>query len=227
MQRILKIQFSGSASMAHPAPMSTAQASVENNRKRSLVDDITKKYKNIKLQKVSVNSSSQTKIDSLPALPIKPETSKLVSAEVMQEKQMSDNSLLRSDRPDAHRCFMCISCSEKFQNFTSLETHLKTCRASATKQFKCFCGKVLGSKKELSNHVTVEHRKNKQQHICPICKKVLSSLFNLQNHMMIHKKSPHATPKDAYMCHICKTKYPDLQGLQNHQINCKQKSSEA
>lgn len=210
MQKILKIQSTNSG----------LHIEEKKKRKSSLVEDITKKYTNIKLRKVSVNSPPQVKDTTAHLIS---EVSKTVPVESTKAKQaISDDSAIRSD---AHRCFMCISCSEKFQKFALLETHLKTCKASTTKQFKCFCGKVLGSRKELSSHVTDEHKKNKQQHICSVCKKVLSSLVNLQSHMMVHK-SPHGTLKGVCVCHVCNMKFSNLQGLQNHRTNCKQKTSE-
>ena len=219
MQKILKIQKSGSL-LAEPTK--SAHQSPEIHGKRSLVDDITRKYSNIKLQKVSMSSPSDPKTVSIP------ETLKVVPdiVEITHDKQaMPDDSLTRSDRPDVHRCFMCISCSEKFQKFALLEDHLKTCKASTTKQFKCFCGKILCSRKELSSHVSLSHRNNKQKHICSVCKKVLSSLFNLQNHMKMHKKSSHETLK-GFSCQTCKMKHPDLDELKKHRIICKQKRSE-
>lgn len=214
MQKILKIQSGIDLSVSPKTPSPS-----KDSEKRSLVDDITKKYTNIKLRKISINSSPEKSSPSLATAKALPPNN--VNSVTDDEPKISHDLISPSEKADTHRCFMCISCSEKFQNFTLLEDHLKTCRASTTKQFKCFCGKVLSSKKELSSHVSNEHKKNKQQHICPVCKKVLSSSFNLQNHMMWHKKS-HS--KGVYMCHVCKMKYPDPQSLQKHLNICERKS---
>lgn len=215
MQKILKIQLGGNPEI---------KASPVSERKRSLVEDIAKKYTNIKLCKISPEKAPAKSSELSP----KPKTVKIeIVEEVILQKaspQVDKNSSKRLDQ--VHRSFMCISCSEKFQKFSQLEAHLKSCKTSSNQQFKCFCGKVLGSKKDLSNHVSLSHKENKQQHICTICKKVFTTLFNLQNHMMMHK-SPHGTLKGIYMCHSCNSKFPDLQGLKTHRVNCKKKSIES
>lgn len=232
MQKILKIQCGGgNGTTQTTTPLASPKTSprpAELDKKRSLVDDITKKYTNIKLRRVSLCSPeiqkppkviSSSVPSTVPSLAVK----KVIVDEVESKPPVDLKSPMKS--PESHRFFMCISCSEKFQKFSQLESHLKFCKTSATQQFKCFCGKVLGSKKELSSHVSSQHKQNKQQHICTVCKKVFTSLFNLQNHMMMHK-SPHGSLKGIYMCHVCNHKYPDLQTLKTHRINCKQKPIE-
>lgn len=211
MQKILRMQ-SGSRPEIQLTP-------VVIDNKRTLAEDITKKYTNIKLRKISPEKTSTKLINPFSA----PKVSKTIVIDEVQEKPKHLPEASSSQRSDIQRSFMCISCSEKFQKFTHLEAHLKSCRSTSTQQFKCFCGKVLASKKELSSHVSVQHKQNKQQHICTICKKVFTSLSNLQNHVMMHK-SP---LKGIYMCHVCSCKFPDLQGLKDHRTSCKRKSSEA
>lgn len=221
MQKILRIQCVSVNIKDQVMPTK----SVESEMKRSLVEDITKKYTNIKLRKVS---SASTEIQNTCK---SPNNSVQASAEIKlinvnAEAKPPELVKSPSKTPESHRFFMCISCSEKFQKFSQLESHLKSCRTSSTQSFKCFCGKILGSKKELSLHVSQQHKQNKQQHICTICKKVFSSISNLQNHMLMHKSSQ-GTLKGIYMCHICNHKYPDLQSLKVHRSNCKQKPIEA
>lgn len=217
MQKILRIQCGGSPPTV---PVKT------ENKKHSLLDDFAKKYSNIKLRKISVSSpekstANRTEDVSIPS----PVVSKLVVVEEIRPKPEEFTPPAKAEAPRSGS-FMCISCSEKFPKSSCLESHLKTCKASSTQQFKCFCGKVLSSKQELSNHVSDKHKQNKQQHICSTCKKVFSSLFNLQNHMMSSHKSPHGSLKGIYMCHVCKAKYPDLAALRNHRVNCKLKPIE-
>lgn len=218
MQKILRIQCVGN-------PMSPKVPVKTESKKREILDEIAKKYSNIKLRKISVSSPEKTTNNRTEVLsttsPVA--TSKLVVVEEIPSQEINLQPTSESPRSGA---FMCISCSEKFPKSSCLESHLKTCKASSTQQFKCFCGKVLGSKKELSNHVTDKHKNNKQQHICTSCKKVFTSLFNLQNHMMSTHKSPHGSLKGIYMCHVCKAKYPDLAALRNHRASCKLKPIE-
>lgn len=214
MQKIIKIQ--------QLAGNSEIKASMVNERKRSLVEDITKKYTNIKLRKISPEKVS----DNSEMSPNKPKTQKIVIFEevVIRKAPELEESPKRIEQ--LHRSFMCISCSEKFQKFSQLEAHLKSCKVSSNQQFKCFCGRILNSRKDLSNHVSVQHKENKQQHICTICKKVFTTLFNLQNHMMMHK-SPHGTLKGIYMCHVCNAKFPDIEALKTHRVTCKKKLVES
>lgn len=227
MQKILRIQCgSGNGVMQAASPKPA-----ESDRKRSLVEDITKKYTNIKLRKVSASSPEIQKPPKATISDVDQKTSPMtvVKKIIVEDVKMKVSEPIKTPTippTEPHRFFMCISCSEKFQKFSQLESHLKSCRASTTQQFKCFCGKVLGSKKDLSTHVGLQHKQNKQQHICTICKKVVTSLSNLQNHMMMHK-SPHGTLKGIYMCHVCNQKYPDLKALKAHRTSCKQKTVEA
>lgn len=212
MQKILKIQLGGNPEI---------KATPVSERKRSLVDDITKKYTNIKLRKISPEKAPVKPEETLP----EPKPTKIVIVEEVVIKKAADRNSPKKVDP-VHRSFMCIACSEKFQKFADLESHLKSCKTSSNQQFKCFCGKILQSRKELSNHVGSQHKENKQQHICTTCKKVFTTLFNLQNHMQMHK-SPHGTLKGIYQCHSCNSKHSDLEGLKAHRINCKKKSIES
>lgn len=203
MQKILKIQCGANPIKQEPP----------ENSKLSLVEDMSRKYTNIKIRKISPNGE---KVDDSPA-PMK--------VAKLQEKQHKLHPVMPEDRVDVQKSFMCISCSEKFHKFEDLEVHLRTCKSDATQQFKCFCGKVLRSKVDLSVHVSVAHKQNKQQHICTTCKKIFSSLSNLQNHVMMTHKSPHGNLKASYMCHICDQKFSELPALQSHRKSpsCKPK----
>jgi Drought induced 19 protein (Di19), zinc-binding len=218
MQKILLIQS---------APK--VQVPSQAERKRSLVDDITKKYSNIKVRKISVQSPEKATIKPTEPL-LSPKVTKIILAEEVKASNVPKAQVSKLEtpkRPDTtQRSFMCISCSEKFQKFSQLEIHLKSCKTSTNQQFKCFCGKVLTSKQELSKHVSVQHKKNKR-HICPVCQKVVTSLSNLQNHMMMAHKSPHGNLKGIYMCHVCNSKHSDFEGLKSHRLNCKGKTNES
>lgn len=236
MQKILRIQI---GVVPHEAVKKEDSPPTPLERKRSLVDDITKKYSNIKLRKIS--PEKQVVRLSEPVTPKQQQTSTRPSSVVTKPastlpKLQIKVAVEESPRKPAQespikieniqRSFMCISCSEKFQKMTQLKLHLKSCRASATQQFKCFCGKVLATKKDLSTHVAIQHKDNKQQHICTGCKKSFTSLGALQSHMLLHKSSI-ATPKSVYLCHVCNAKYPDLQRLKDHRVSCKTNSSES
>lgn len=223
MQKILLIQN---------APKLQISTPTQAERKRSLVDDITKKYSNIKVRKISVQSPEKPVVKPTELSPPKitkvvvveePPTVKPKTPKVQTQKPKSESP---PKQPEATRSFMCISCSEKFSLFTQLEIHLKSCKTSSNQQFKCFCGKVLATKQELSKHVSVNHKQNKR-HICPVCQKVVTSFSNLQNHMMTDHKSPHSSLKNVYMCHVCHSKHSDLQGLNNHRASCKGKPNES
>lgn len=193
-------------------------------KRRSLVEDFEKKYTNLKLRRISLNSPekpepSRVTVSQKPSkIEIKEVRPKLKSSTVEQNSQ-------ELKIPEPARSFMCISCSEKFQKFSLLECHLKSCKVSTTQQFKCFCGTVLSSKKDLSLHVSIQHKQNKQQHICTICKKIFTSVVGLQNHMIVHK-SPPIKSKSVFMCHVCNSKHSDLEHLKSHRVTCRKKSSE-
>lgn len=225
MQKILLIQSAPKFQTQNSTPTSA-------ERKRSLVDDITKKYSNIKVRKISVQTPEKQTI-SKPTEHSPPKIAKVVVVEepptAKPKAPKAQAQKLKTEPPkppEATRSFMCISCSEKFSLFSQLEIHLKSCKISSNQQFKCFCGKLLTSKQELSRHVSVQHKQNKR-HICSVCQKVVTSLSNLQNHMMIAHKSPHGSLKGIYMCHVCNSKHSDLQGLNNHRASCKGKSNES
>jgi hypothetical protein len=185
------------------------------------LEDITKKYTNIKLRKVTPEKAPS--IESPPKE--QPSVAKITPVVEVLLKKILPEPAKTNQKPieQIQRSFMCISCSEKFHSFIQLENHLKSCKTTSTQQFKCFCGKVLASRKDLSNHVSVQHKQNKQKHLCTTCKKVFTSSFNLQNHMMMHK-SPHGSLKGIYLCHECHSKHPDLESLKNHRAICKKKS---
>lgn len=225
MQKILLIQSA-------PKFQNSTQAPPE--RKRSIVDDITKKYSDIKVRKISVHSPEkpaskpiEQKQTITKILVVNDaQTPKAIVPKVQVQKQKTVKEESSKPPESSQRSFMCISCSEKFQKFSQLEVHLKTCKTSSNQQFKCFCGKILSSKQELSKHVSEKHKQNKR-HICTVCQKVVTSLSNLQNHMMMAHKSPHGNLKGIYVCHVCNSKYSDLQGLKNHRLTCKEKQNES
>lgn len=248
MQKILKIQCGSSAS-------SSPQTSpLEASRKRTIAEDIAKKYTNIKVSKVSVSPEVKSRPSStlsppkpthvevrlVPGVTTKPPeasrsyqrppqatTSHQKPPEAAKSHQKAPDAQLKP--PEPQRSFMCISCSQKFNKFSDLETHFRSCdpAKSSNQQFKCFCGKLLSSKKDLSQHIKDDHKQSKQRHLCNLCKKVFSSLSNLQNHKMLVHKSPHGALKATYSCHECKTNFNDLQSLTNHRTSCKQKSNES
>lgn len=182
-----------------------------------IVDDITKKYTNIKVRKISICSAN-----SSPNTPKSPPVDQKSSPEI--EAKESPNhprklvvveALPESPPIKKTRALMCITCSQKFTDYEQMQTHLKSCKASPN-NLKCFCGKILNSKKELALHVYSQHKQNKQNHVCKICQKLFSSLFNLQNHMATHTVSK-STEKGTFMCHHCKGKFFDLSSLKRHQ----------
>lgn len=218
MQKILKIQCGANPITQSPtAPSESLSVSDRDNLKRSLVEDMKKKYTNIKIRKISaVPSNGQNLEDAVTP----PKAAKLPK---------SPPAVPEDNRIDVQKSFMCISCSEKFHKFNDLESHLRTCKTNATQQFKCFCGKVLRSKVDLSVHVSVAHKQNKQQHICTTCKKIFSSLANLQNHVMMTHKSPQGNLKGSFMCHICDEKFTELPALLKHRkdSSCKPRKKQS
>ena len=233
MQKILLIQ-----SVPKVSPKVPSSVLLTPDRKRSIVDDITKKYSNIKVRKISVSTPPLTKPTGLiPTTKLTgpiPTTEQTVTKILVVNDPKTVASKLPAPKPkveppkstESHRSFMCISCSEKFQKFSQLEAHLKTCKTSTNQHFKCFCGKILASKQELSKHVSEKHKQNKR-HICNICQKVVTSLSNLQNHMMVAHKTPFGNQKGIYICHVCNSKHSDFQGLKNHRQTCKEKQNES
>lgn len=201
MQKILKIRFGATNSVL---------VTERENNKRSLVEDMEKKYTSIKIRKITTVPSNE-----LPPPPLRPPASPTKIQKIVQEKPKSVP--LRNDKFEIQKSFMCISCSEKFSKFGELESHLRICKKNNTQEFKCFCGKVLKTKADLSIHLEVAHKKtNAVQHMCTICKKIFSSLSNLQNHVTMIHKSPHGKVKGNYMCHVCDVTFTDLQNLQKH-----------
>lgn len=230
MQKILTIQCGSSASS------SPQTSSVEAIHKRTLAEDIAKKYTHIKVSKVSVSPAGKSRpSNTLPApkpthievRPMPEVTTKPPEAATSHQKA----SDIQIKLPEPQRIFMCFSCSQKFHKYSDLETHFLSCdpAKSSNQQFKCFCGKLLSSKKDLSLHIKDDHKQSKQRHLCKWCKKVFSSLSNLQDHKMLAHKasSPHGEVKSIYSCHECKTNFTDLQSLTNHRTSCKRKSNES
>lgn len=206
----------------------TNSISLSPDKKRSIVEDITKKYSSIKVRKISVSTPPAKPTASM--VPTEQTITKILvvnDPKVVPSKFQPQSPKVEPPKStESHRSFMCISCSEKFQKFSQLETHLKTCKTSTNQQFKCFCGKILSSKQELSKHVSEKHKQNKR-HICNICQKVVTSLSNLQNHMMVAHKSPFGNQKGIFICHVCNSKHSDFQGLKNHRLTCKEKQNES
>lgn len=171
-----------------------------------IVEDITRKYTNIKVKKISICSTSpNSTFNQQQSTSTKESPRKLVVVEALPEPESP---------PKKNRALMCITCSEKFSDYEKMQIHLKSCKASSN-NLKCFCGKVLSNKKDLALHVYSQHKQNKQNHVCKICQKLFSSLFNLQNHMAMHSNSKSAL-KGTFMCHSCKGKFLDLESLKKH-----------
>jgi hypothetical protein len=210
-QRILKIENS-------------MRPKVKEEKKLVFEDiaDIAKKYTNLNVKKIPVNpsTSAQTvktehvrpKSDETPpkkllvqAQPAK----KLVIIEALPEDASPETS------PKNNRSFMCITCSQKFHNYEQMQVHLKSCQVSSS-NLKCFCGKVLNSKKELGIHVFTQHKQHKQNHVCKICNKLFTSMPSLNNHMSIMHSGSKLTSKGTLMCHYCKGKFLDLDALEKH-----------
>ena len=223
MQKILLIQ-----SVPKTPTKAPSSIGLTPDKKRSIVEDITKKYSSIKVRKISVSTPPAIKPTASTAPTEQTITKILVlnDQKTVPSKFPPQTKVEPPKSTESHRSFMCISCSEKFQKFSQLETHLKTCKTSTNQQFKCFCGKILSSKQELSKHVSEKHKQNKR-HICNICQKVVTSLSNLQNHMMIAHKSPFGNQKGIFICHVCNSKHSDFQGLKNHRLTCKEKQNES
>lgn len=178
-----------------------------------------KRLKNLEVKKVVVRSSSfeQKEVKSysgqkkqailegvLPTCSFKPEP----------ESQSP---------PKKVRAFMCITCSEKFNDYEKLQSHLKSCQAK-TDDLKCFCGKILISKQELEQHVQEMHQEYKRQHICVVCGRTFALLSNLENHMLAHKAT---SPKEVFVCKECKIKFNNYESLRKHrETKCLKKTNE-
>lgn len=195
-QKILQIESSPHRQQ-QPLPIKR-----EREPERIRLEDIARKYKNIKVRKVSICASPEK-------LHKQEEHEKLIVIEALPDEKPK---VLESS-PKVQRALMCISCSQKFTDFNQLQSHLKSCK-TPTNDLKCFCGKMLQSKKELAVHVYAEHKNNKRKHICTICKKVFTSLFNLQNHMESHKGN--AQLKGTFWCQVCDEKFNEIGLLKRH-----------
>ncbi|KAG5678882.1 hypothetical protein PVAND_008510 [Polypedilum vanderplanki] len=166
---------------------------IENSRPKSkqIEEELSKKYSNIKVMRINNSPEKKTQIIKIENEK-GPPTKKIVVIEALPEEKAVQSPVkaerTESDSLPKKRCLMCISCSEKFSNFDTLQSHLKKCKPSSLNDhLKCFCGKVMSSRKNLEIHVYTQHKENKRKHLCGICQKVFSSLFNLQNHMAIHQ----------------------------------------
>lgn len=204
---------------------------IENSMKLSpkkeethtIVEDLARKYTNIKVKKISICSADP--VPSVPKtefpIPQAPREPPKKSAQPTPNPKESPKKLVVIEAlPDAEpppkksRALMCISCSQKFPDYDQMQNHLKSCKALSN-NLKCFCGKILNSKKELALHVYSQHKQNKQNHVCKICQKLFNSMFNLQNHMATHS-SPHSPQKGAFSCHYCRGKFLDFESLKKH-----------
>jgi stress-induced morphogen len=212
-QKILKIE----SSPQRPKPSLSVKREKEVEKIRP--EDIAKKYTNIKVRKVSICSTPE-KIQKLEER----QNEKLIVIEALQDDEKP--KVLESS-PKVHRALMCISCSEKFTDLNQLQSHLKSCKTPSN-HLKCFCGKILQSQKALAVHVYTEHKNYKKKHICTVCKKVFTSLFNLQNHMESHKGSSQL--KGTFWCQVCDEKFSEMELLKKHRESSKcgsKKMSEA
>lgn len=203
IQRILKIENSMRPKVKQETKM--------------VFEDIAKKYTNLNVKKVIVNPQTSAPEHERPKSEESPPkklliqsqpTKKLVIIEALPEETSPELS------PKNNRSFMCITCSQKFTNYEQMQVHLKSCKVSSS-NLKCFCGKVLNSKKELGIHVFTQHKQHKQNHVCKFCNKLFTSMINLNNHMAIHSTSK-LTSKGTFMCHYCKGKFLDLDALEKH-----------
>lgn len=215
IQKILKIE--------HPSSHSQLPPQITKNEKLLRAEDIARKFTNIKVRKVSISAKTPEKLIS------REEEEEAINETLIVIDTLPDDVETKKPRLNEtpQKMLMCISCSEKFTDFNLLQAHLKSCKAPAN-HLKCFCGKILNSKKELAIHVYSEHKQNKRKHICTICKKVFTSLFYLQNHMTIHQSN--APIKGTFWCQYCDVKFSEPELLKKHrELTCKshKKASEA
>lgn len=163
MQKILKIENS-------------IKPKVTSDSKK-IVEHIARNYTNIKLKRISTNSTSNE-------LQTKETSSSSQNERIIVVQPLPDDSKSDDDEPPKKQTyFMCITCGEKFKNFDDLQSHLQQSCSTTSKVLTCFCGKVLKSKGDLSAHVYTEHKQNKRQHVCPKCQKCFLSLEILECHM--------------------------------------------
>jgi uncharacterized Zn-finger protein len=179
-QKILRIENAIRPKAAVVKESSSSSSSLQ-------IEDIARKYTNIRVKRVSANSPEKSPQRE------RQQGSRIVVVEALPpELKVNEEEV----SPKKSRSFMCISCSNKFTNFDKLQAHLKTCNSTSPSDLKCFCGKVMSSRKNLELHVAHQHKQNKRQHICIVCKKVFSSLFSLQNHMASHKTAERTDEKE-------------------------------
>lgn len=219
-QKILKIESLPMLQpLTFPSPLKR-----EKDVEKIKPEDIAKKYSNLKVRKVSISSASPEKIPkyndtTLTPIPRSMETSeRMIVVEAVPDKQQKVVEVIPEVKQKVatakiQRALMCISCSQKFTDFSQLQSHSKSCKAPSN-LLKCFCGKVMQNKKELAIHVYTEHKDNKRKHICTICKKVFSSLFNLQNHMESHKGNSQL--RGTFWCRTCDKKFSDIELWKKH-----------
>lgn len=190
----------------------------EKSMKRSIAEDIAAKYTSLKVRKIKIPTAE---INSAK----EKSPQKIDAEQIIVIEEMPDPSKTVPTKSEAHRSFMCISCSQKFSNFESLSEHLKSCKP--TDNLKCFCGKSVANKKEFYNHVSICHPRNKRQHICTYCQKIFSSSMNLQNHVMQTHKPVKEVLKGIYMCHKCKSEFRTFNLLKTHREKLCTKVSES
>ncbi|CAG9801113.1 unnamed protein product [Chironomus riparius] len=186
-----------------------------------IFEDIAKKYTNLNVKKIQVSPS--TSAQAVKAEQEKPKSEESPPKKLLLQAQPTQKLVIIEAIPESspetstknNRSFMCITCSQKFHNYEQMQVHLKSCQISSS-NLKCFCGKVLRSKKELGIHVFTQHKQHKQNHVCKICNKLFTTMTSLNNHMSMMHNGSKLTSKGTLMCHYCKGKFLDLDALEKH-----------
>lgn len=236
-----------------PPTLSASPTPTENSllRKRSIsvVEDIEKKYTNIKLRKVegmmpppnptSIEIKTQTKQVQIQkqhsTVPKKTSTPPQVKPQIIVVQESPPKKIpqkiapsIQSQIKKSPSKLMCVKCTQKFD---SREEHTKhICKKPPNTPTICFCGTKFESQEELQKHVNSDH-KNNTKHVCSVCKSEFTSKDSFQLHMKSHQQTTNKSPATLtvpkrYACRTCKEKFTDLILAQKHSKDCKAKTIE-
>lgn len=229
--------------LASPPP--PTENSLLRKRSISVVEDIEKKYTNIKLRKVEgtmpppsptrnetkthtkqiiQQHSTVPKKTSTPSQ-VKPQIAQIIVVQESPPKKIPPKIApsIQNQIKKTPSKLMCVKCTQKFDSREELTKHI--CKKPPNTPTICFCGTKFESQEELQKHVNADH-KNNTKHVCSVCRSEFTSKDSLQLHMKSHQQPTNKSPAiptvpKRYACRTCKEKFTDLILAQKHSINCK------